>query len=99
MSLSRFDVARARHVEDGIDNPAMEIDSTAPERPEICHLTLEALPREDYYKNNKDAVKRPSLGELHGEPRTQEPVGHHLVSHFNISVVRNISYTIMFCFR
>uniref|UniRef100_A0A1B6EM82 Bumetanide-sensitive sodium-(Potassium)-chloride cotransporter n=1 Tax=Cuerna arida TaxID=1464854 RepID=A0A1B6EM82_9HEMI len=36
----------------------------------FCHLTMEALPRADYYKNNRDAIKRPSLGELHGEPRT-----------------------------
>ncbi|KAK9507422.1 hypothetical protein O3M35_007277 [Rhynocoris fuscipes] len=38
------------------------------ERNSFCTLTLEALPTVDSYSNNKDSVKRPSLGELQGEP-------------------------------
>ncbi|KAK6631514.1 hypothetical protein RUM44_006041 [Polyplax serrata] len=53
------------------------------------HHTLEALPRLDNYRNDFDGLKRPSLGELHGEekdmkldnldnvaPPKNEPGGH-----------------------
>ena len=33
----------------------------------LVHLTREALPRLDNYRNCKSAIKRPSIGELHGE--------------------------------
>lgn len=33
----------------------------------IVHLTLEALPRVDYYRNCLQGMKRPSLGEIHGD--------------------------------
>lgn len=33
------------------------------------HHTLEALPRLDNYRNDFDGLKRPSLGELHGEEK------------------------------
>jgi hypothetical protein len=36
---------------------------------EISSLTSEALPRLDNYRISKRALKRPSLGELHGEPQ------------------------------
>ncbi|XP_054288120.1 bumetanide-sensitive sodium-(potassium)-chloride cotransporter isoform X2 [Macrosteles quadrilineatus] len=79
----RFNVAKAMQ-KGGIDNPALDMGSGLTLHQEgdvqygsqsdltnsFCHLTMEALPRADYYKNNKDAMKRPSLGELHGEPRT-----------------------------
>lgn len=81
MSGRRFNVAKA--MQGGIDNPAMDMGSmptglnlnpsgevfTLPRTDSRCQLTMEALPREDYYKNNKDAMKRPSIGELHGEDR------------------------------
>lgn len=69
----------------GVDNPGFEPQSYTPtadgvssgtpynnprrERNSFCTLTLEALPRVDYYKNSQESAKRPSLGELHGEPR------------------------------
>lgn len=37
-------------------------------RSSLAQLTREALPRLDHYKNCVQAMKRPSLGELHGEP-------------------------------
>jgi hypothetical protein len=33
----------------------------------LGHLTREALPRLDHYRNCMEAIKRPTLGELHGE--------------------------------
>lgn len=33
------------------------------------HHTLEALPRVDNYRNDFEGLKRPSLGELHGEEK------------------------------
>ena len=63
----------------GVDNPGLylgpgddkaAIDAAAKrrERNSFCTLTLEALPRADHYKNTHEGVKRPSIGELHGEP-------------------------------
>lgn len=85
MSGRRFNVAKAMQGGGGIDNPAMDMGSMPtglnlnpsgdlpvpglPRTDSRCQLTMEALPREDYYRNNKDAMKRPSIGELHGEPR------------------------------
>ncbi|PSN49692.1 Bumetanide-sensitive sodium-(potassium)-chloride cotransporter [Blattella germanica] len=37
-------------------------------RSSLAQLTRERLPRLDYYRNGLQALKRPSLGELHGEP-------------------------------
>jgi hypothetical protein len=57
-------------------------------RNSLAQLTREALPRLDHYRNCIQATKRPSLGELYGEPsevkvrdfnaseRTQEPEGN-----------------------
>lgn len=62
------------------DNPGLLLDSGSyhhgdpeskprnRERNSFCTLTLESLPTVDSYSNNTDAAKRPSLGELHGEP-------------------------------
>jgi len=36
-------------------------------RNSLAHLTREALPRLDHYRNCMEAIKRPTLGELHGE--------------------------------
>lgn len=38
-------------------------------RSSLAQLTREALPRVDHYRNCVQALKRPSLGELHGEPK------------------------------
>lgn len=46
--------------------PAASSDSKTP-RTSITHLTPEALPHLDHYRNCLQATKRPSLGELHGE--------------------------------
>lgn len=35
----------------------------------FVHHTMEALPRVDNYRNDIQALKRPSLGELHGEEK------------------------------
>lgn len=35
----------------------------------FAHHTIEALPRLDNYRNDLQALKRPSLGELHGEEK------------------------------
>ena len=37
-------------------------------RRSLAQLTREALPRADHYRYGLSAMKRPSLGELHGEP-------------------------------
>jgi len=37
------------------------------QRYSIAHLTREALPRLEHYRNCMEALKRPTLGELHGE--------------------------------
>jgi hypothetical protein len=46
--------------------PAASSDSKT-HRFSLAHLTREALPRLDHYRNSLRAIKRPSLGELHGE--------------------------------
>jgi len=46
--------------------PAASNDSKV-HRNSVAHLTLEALPHVDHYRNCLQATKRPSLGELHGE--------------------------------
>ncbi|XP_073989263.1 sodium potassium chloride cotransporter [Rhodnius prolixus] len=71
------------------DNPGLLLDSGSyhhgdpeskprnRERNSFCTLTLESLPTVDSYSNNTDAAKRPSLGELHGEPayiKDDEPI-------------------------
>lgn len=87
MTGRRFDEKKASVIM-GVDNPALELDDTIPRnnaspgetvgngvdgRPRsFCYLTLEALPRVDYYKDNKEAMKRPSIGELRGEVRPPE---------------------------
>lgn len=38
----------------------------------LAQLTREALPRMENYRNSKRALKRPSLGELHGEMIAEE---------------------------
>ncbi|XP_066994462.1 bumetanide-sensitive sodium-(potassium)-chloride cotransporter [Anabrus simplex] len=40
----------------------------------IAHLTLEALPRMDHYRNCMEGLKRPSLGEVHGEDSGEKDV-------------------------
>lgn len=44
----------------------------------LVHLTREALPRLDNYRNCKSAIKRPSIGELHGEFRVSGKLKLHL---------------------
>lgn len=36
-------------------------------RRSLAQMTREALPRLDFYRNSRRALRRPSLGELHGE--------------------------------
>lgn len=44
-----------------------QIQGHGPKRKKsLVQLTREALPRLENYRNSKRAVKRPSLGELHG---------------------------------
>lgn len=40
----------------------------------LAQLTREALPRMENYRNSKRALKRPSLGELHGDHLITEEV-------------------------
>lgn len=40
----------------------------------LAQLTREALPRMENYRNSKRALKRPSLGELHGDNLITEEV-------------------------
>lgn len=40
----------------------------------LAQLTREALPRMENYRNSKRALKRPSLGELHGDHLINEEV-------------------------
>jgi hypothetical protein len=37
-------------------------------RNSLAQLTREALPRLEHYRNCTEAIKRPSLGEVYGEP-------------------------------
>ncbi|EEB16309.1 sodium-potassium-chloride cotransporter, putative [Pediculus humanus corporis] len=65
-----------------------EIPYNADRKKSFQHNTLEALPRLDNYRNDFIGLKRPSLGELHGEekdlkdknenvaPPKNEPTGH-----------------------
>jgi hypothetical protein len=46
--------------------PAASSDSKI-HRYSLAHLTREALPRLDHYRNCLEAIKRPSLGEVHGD--------------------------------
>lgn len=41
-------------------------DSEKKRRKSIVQITKEVLPRLENYRNSRRAVKRPSLGELHG---------------------------------
>ncbi|KAF7286712.1 hypothetical protein GWI33_004336 [Rhynchophorus ferrugineus] len=43
----------------------------------LVQITKEVLPRSENYRNSRRAVKRPSLGELHG---TEEYVSFRLVN-------------------
>lgn len=45
----------------------------------LAQLTREALPRMENYRNSKRALKRPSLGELHGDHLIREEVGTYIV--------------------
>jgi hypothetical protein len=47
--------------------PAVNTDQKN-HRGSLAQLTREALPRLDHYRNSTQATKRPSLGELHGDP-------------------------------
>lgn len=54
--------ARHSHQDSGQHNGQM------PKRKKsLMQLTKEALPRLENYRNSRKAVKRPSLGQLHGE--------------------------------
>ena len=46
-----------------------EIPYNADRKKSFQHNTLEALPRLDNYRNDFIGLKRPSLGELHGEEK------------------------------
>lgn len=41
-------------------------------RSSLAQITREALPHLDHYSNCQQAVKRPSLGELHGESNEEK---------------------------
>jgi hypothetical protein len=47
--------------------PALPVDGER-RKFSLAQLTREALPRLDNYRISKRALKRPSLGELHGDP-------------------------------
>lgn len=54
------------------DNGSARSDLSVPEgdrKKSFVHHTREALPRVDNYRNDIAALKRPSIGELHGEER------------------------------
>ncbi|KAL0271481.1 UNVERIFIED_CONTAM: hypothetical protein PYX00_008562 [Menopon gallinae] len=44
----------------------------------FAHHTIEALPRLDNYRNDLQALKRPSLGELHGEEKDMKDVNENI---------------------
>ncbi|KAG5681039.1 hypothetical protein PVAND_010505 [Polypedilum vanderplanki] len=62
----------------------------------FAQLTREALPRLDNYRISKRALKRPSLGELHGEPQQKkeqtagddQPVKTH--AHFKLGWIQGV---------
>lgn len=45
----------------------------------LAQLTREALPRLENYRNSKRALKRPSLGELHGDHLITEEVPNYML--------------------
>jgi hypothetical protein len=52
-------------------------------RNSIAHLTREALPRLDHYRNGLEATKRPTLGELHGELSEGKVSPHYITTQVN----------------
>lgn len=50
----------------------------------LAQLTREALPRMENYRNSKRALKRPSLGELHGDHLITEEVSQFRIIQNNI---------------
>lgn len=82
----RFNIKKVGHDNPGLqldmdegvirNNSTHELQSNFPtengtRKTSFSHFTLEALPRPEYYKSTSiSGVKRPSLGELHGEEIT-----------------------------
>lgn len=64
-------------VEKGDPNPQPDTwlhDAGWRRKRSLAQLTREALPRMENYRNSKRALKRPSLGELHGDHLITEEV-------------------------
>lgn len=64
------DVAEGNVPELGQGHATYPVVSNDPKirRNSLAQLTREALPRVDHYRNCSEAIRRPSLGELYGEP-------------------------------
>jgi hypothetical protein len=102
----RFNVKKAAissNPEGGVDNPGLYLGpgedkekigaAKRSERNSFCALTLEALPRIDHYKNTNEMVKRPSLGELHGEP------AYIKVGPSTLSFKRSLKFSMIYCYK
>ncbi|XP_075225532.1 sodium potassium chloride cotransporter [Lycorma delicatula] len=74
----RFNIQKVGHdnlglqLDEGVNNTNLNVNSESNfsnghRKTSFSHYTLEALPRPEYYKSSVSGVKRPSLGELHGE--------------------------------
>lgn len=61
-------------------------------RRSLAQMTREALPRLDFYRNSRRALRRPSLGELHGE-EVAAKVGPQFQKLITASVKSNSSKT------
>lgn len=55
------------NLETGTITSPLDVEYVGNRKRSLAQLTREALPRLDNYRISKRALKRPSLGELHGE--------------------------------
>lgn len=64
-------------------------DPAGKRRRSLAQFTREALPRLENYRNSKRAMKRPSLGELHGGEEFFIKVSNLLIRYFFYLVLKS----------
>ncbi|XP_077285790.1 sodium potassium chloride cotransporter [Arctopsyche grandis] len=63
------------NLEAGTITSSLDVEYVGNRKRSLAQLTREALPRLDNYRISKRALKRPSLGELHGEIHEKDEIG------------------------
>lgn len=82
-------------VERGDSNPQPDTwlhDAGWRRKRSLAQLTREALPRMENYRNSKRALKRPSLGELHGDHLITEEVRENIVCTNVYNIPKHYTY-------